>query len=69
MRNAGLLGLRLTLGGHLATHGAQKLFGAFDGPGLKPVAGHFDSACSPGAAMAALAAGSELFGGILSAVK
>ena len=33
MRNAALLGLRLTLGSYLAAHGAQKLFGAFGGHG------------------------------------
>lgn len=34
MRNVALLGTRLVLGGYLAVHGAQKLFGAFGGHGL-----------------------------------
>jgi len=68
MHDAGLLGLRLTLGGYLAAHGAQKLFGALDGPGLKPVAAGFDSmGLRPGQAMAALAGGSEFVGGLLTA--
>lgn len=68
MRDAGLLGLRLTLGGYLATHGAQKLFGAFDGPGLEPVAANFHkTGIRPGPAMAALAGGSEFVGGLLTA--
>lgn len=68
MRNTGLLGLRLTLGGYLAVHGAQKLFGSFDGPGLDRVAMGFDKmGLRPGKAMAALAGGSEFFGGLLTA--
>ena len=31
MRNAALLGTSLALGSYLAVHGAQKLFGVFDG--------------------------------------
>ena len=34
MRDVILLGSRLVLGAYLAVHGAQKLFGAFGGPGL-----------------------------------
>jgi putative oxidoreductase len=68
MRDAGLLGLRLTLGGYLAAHGAQKLFGALDGPGLAPVAANFEkTGIRPGHAMAVLAGGSEFFGGLLTA--
>src|SRR5580704_6619281 len=68
MRDAGLLGLRLTLGGYLAAHGAQKLFGALDGPGLEPVAANFEkTGMRPGHAMAVLAGGSEVFGGLLTA--
>jgi putative oxidoreductase len=68
MRDAGLLGLRLTLGGYLAAHGAQKLFGAMDGPGLKKVATQFEYlGLKPSDSMAALAAGSEFFGGLLTA--
>jgi hypothetical protein len=32
MRNVTLLGTRLVVGGYLAVHGAQKLFGTFWGP-------------------------------------
>jgi len=68
MRDAGLLGLRLTLGGYLATHGAQKLFGAFGGSGLEPVAAHFEkTGIRPGHPMAVLAGGSEFVGGVLTA--
>lgn len=64
MRDTGLLGLRLTLGSYLAVHGAQKLFGSFDGPGLEKVAAGFEhSGLRPGKAMALLAGGSEFFGG------
>jgi uncharacterized membrane protein YphA (DoxX/SURF4 family) len=31
MRNVGLLAARTVLGGYLAVHGAQKLFGSFGG--------------------------------------
>lgn len=42
MRDTTLFGLRLTLGGYLAAHGAQKLFGAFGGRGLEASAEGFD---------------------------
>jgi putative oxidoreductase len=68
MRDTGLLGLRLTLGGYLAAHGAQKLFGALEGPGLDTTATHFHHlGLQPGKAMAALAGGSEFVGGLLTA--
>jgi putative oxidoreductase len=35
MRSVGLLTTRSVLGGYLAVHGAQKLFGSFGGPGLE----------------------------------
>lgn len=35
MRSLGLLILRVFLGGIMMVHGSQKVFGAFEGPGLK----------------------------------
>jgi putative oxidoreductase len=68
MRDSALLGLRLTLGGYLAAHGAQKLFGSFGGPGLDKAGVGFEHiGLKPGKAFAALAGGSELAGGILTA--
>jgi putative oxidoreductase len=68
MRDATLLGLRLTLGGYLAVHGAQKLFGSFDGPGLEKTGAGFERlGLKPGKAFAGLAGGAELVGGILTA--
>ena len=61
MRDATLLGLRLTLGGYLAVHGAQKLFGSFDGPGLEKTGAGFERlGLKPGKAFAGLAGGAEL---------
>jgi putative oxidoreductase len=68
MRDSALLGLRLTLGGYLAAHGAQKLFGSLEGPGLDTTATHFHQiGIRPGRPKAALAGGSELVGGLLTA--
>ena len=59
---------RVVLGGYLAAHGAQKLFGSFDGPGLDAAAQGFGAmGLKPPREMAALAGGSELAGGILTA--
>ena len=43
LRDIGLLPLRIIVGGFLAAHGAQKLFGWFNGPGLKGTAGFLES--------------------------
>ena len=68
VRNAALLGLRLTLGGYLSAHGAQKLFGAFGGRGLEASGAGFEGVgLTPGRPMAALAGTSELAGGVLTA--
>lgn len=68
MRNVALFGARLVLGGYLAVHGAQKLFGLFGGPGLDAAAAGFDQiGLRPGKPMAALASASELGGGLLTA--
>src|SRR6202050_4847626 len=67
MRYLGLPG-RLVLGGYLAAHGAQKLFGSFDGPGRDATAAGFEHlGLSPGREMALLAGASELGGGLLTA--
>jgi putative oxidoreductase len=66
-RDLVLLGSRLVLGGYLAVHGAQKLFGSFGGPGLEPVAHHFDGiGLRPGKVTAAAAGLSEFGGGLLT---
>jgi putative oxidoreductase len=68
MRDALLLGSRLVLGAYLCVHGAQKLFGAFGGPGLdKAGAGFHAIGLRPGKPMAALAGATELGGGLLTA--
>jgi putative oxidoreductase len=67
MRNIGLLAIRTVLGSYLAVHGAQKLFGAFDGPGLNATAEGFEAlGMRPGKVMATMAGASELGGGILT---
>ena len=68
MRNIGLLASRTVLGSYLAVHGAQKLFGSFDGAGLEATSQGFEAmGLRPGRVMATLAGASELGGGILAA--
>ncbi|MGH3579688.1 MAG: DoxX family membrane protein, partial [Mycobacterium sp.] len=43
MKDLGLLALRVTTGGLLAGHGAQKLFGTFGGHGLEGTGGFMES--------------------------
>ncbi|TQM31158.1 DoxX family protein [Nocardia bhagyanarayanae] len=65
----GLLVLRLALGLTMAAHGAQKLFGWFDGGGLDRTAAFFTSQGYPaGKASAILAGASEAFGGLALAI-
>jgi putative oxidoreductase len=53
----------------LAAHGAQKLFGAFGGPGGRGTAGFFNQiGLRPGKLHAVAAGGAELFGGLLIAL-
>ena len=67
MRHFGLLATRTVFGGYLAVHGAQKLFGAFGGPGLEATGVAFESiGLKPGRPLAALAGASEFGGGILT---
>jgi putative oxidoreductase len=69
MRDFGVLVLRLVVGGLLAGHGAQKLFGAFGGPGLSGVAGWLESmGLRPGHFWAWLAGIGEFGGGLLTAL-
>jgi putative oxidoreductase len=67
MQDAGLLLLRLVVGGLLAGHGSQKLFGWFEGPGMKGTRGMVESmGFTPGAPWAAAASASEFGGGVLT---
>jgi putative oxidoreductase len=67
MRDVMLLGTRLVLGSYMAVHGAQKLFGAFNGPGLDQAGAGFERiGLTPGKPMAALAGATELGGGLLT---
>lgn len=67
MEDLALLALRVTLGGFLAGHGSQKLFGWFGGPGQKGTAGWLESmGLKPGQWWAAGAAASEFGGGVLT---
>jgi putative oxidoreductase len=69
MRDIGVLLLRLTMGGLLAGHGSQKLFGWFSGPGLKGTAGWLESlGLKPGTPWATVASASEFGGGMLTAL-
>jgi putative oxidoreductase len=67
LRNVSLLLLRLAVGGLLAGHGAQKLFGWFGGYGLKGTAGWLESlGMKPGQFWALGASASEFGGGTLT---
>jgi len=66
-RDVALLIGRTVLGGYLAAHGAQKLFGSFGGPGIEKAAVGFDQiGLRPGKVTARAAGLSELGGGILT---
>jgi putative oxidoreductase len=67
LRDIALLTGRAVLGGYLAAHGAQKLFGTFGGHGLKPTAAGFERlGLRPGQVTATAAGASELGGGLLT---
>jgi putative oxidoreductase len=69
MKTIALLLLRVTVGGLLAGHGAQKLFGWFEGPGMQGTTGWLESmGFRPGRYWAFAAGASEFFGGVLTAV-
>ena len=64
-----LLGLRLTAGGLMAGHGAQKLFGVLGGYGIPGTAGGLESmGLKPGKLWACVAGGSEFGSGLLTAL-
>jgi putative oxidoreductase len=64
-RDWALLGLRSVLAAVFVYHGAQKLFGAFGGPGLEGAAGFMGSLGIPFPLVsAALAGATEFFGGL-----
>jgi putative oxidoreductase len=65
-QDLGLLALRLTTGGLLAGHGAQKLFGSFGGYGLDGTAGWLESlGLRPGKTWALMAGGGEFASGVM----
>ena len=69
MGNLAVLLLRLVLGGLLAGHGAQKLFGWFNGPGIEGTSGFMEMlGLKPGRPWAYLAGLSEFGGGVLTAL-
>src|SRR5919201_1225803 len=69
MQDVGLLLLRLTVGGLLAGHGGQKLFGWFSGPGLEGVGGMMEKlGLQPGQRWATIAGCGELGGGLCTAL-
>ena len=68
-RDLGLLALRVGVGGTLAAHGVQKLFGWFGGGGLDGTGGFFDSVgFTPGRTNAMIAGAAEAGGGALLAL-
>ena len=69
MRDLGLLAMRLTAGGLMAGHGAQKLFGWFGGYGPEGTGGWLESlGVKPGKQMALVAGASEFGSGVLTAL-
>ena len=67
MGNLAALILRLVLGGLMASHGAQKLFGLFGGPGIEGTSGFMEMlGLRPGRPWAWVAAVSEFGGGVLT---
>jgi putative oxidoreductase len=69
MADAGLLMLRAVPGGFVAAHGAQKVFGAFSGPGMEGTRGIMHALrMRPPHVWGPLAGLSELVGGGLTAV-
>ncbi len=69
MHDLGLLAARLAVGLGLASHGAQKAFGWFDGPGPQKAAGFMESlGLKPGATYAQGASYNEIASGLMIAL-
>lgn len=69
MKDLALFIVRSVAGGLMAGHGAQKLFGWFDGPGIEGTSGFMESlGLRPGHKWAYLAGLSEFSGGSLTAL-
>src|SRR5205085_12491465 len=69
MKSLGLLLLRLTFGGLMMGHGAQKLFGAFEGHGPEGTGQFLESmGMRPGRFWAQVAGWTEFGGGLLTAL-
>jgi putative oxidoreductase len=69
IRDLGLLAARLALGLGIASHGAQKAFGWFEGPGPEGAAGFMESVgLKPGATFAKAASYNEIGSGLLIAL-
>ncbi|MDP8901885.1 MAG: DoxX family protein [Actinomycetota bacterium] len=67
MGNLAALILRVALGGLMAGHGAQKLFGSFGGPGMEGTSGFMEMlGLEPGKRWAFAAGLSEFGGGLLT---
>ncbi len=67
MGNLAALILRVALGGLMAGHGAQKLFGSFGGPGMEGTSGFMEMlGLEPGKRWAFAAGLSEFGGGVLT---
>ena len=67
MGNLAALILRVALGGLMAGHGAQKLFGSFGGPGMEGTTGFMEMlGLKPGKPWAVMAGASEFGGGVLT---
>lgn len=67
MGNLAALILRLAVGGLMAGHGAQKLFGSFNGPGIEETSGFMEMlGLKPGRPWAVMAGLSEFWGGVLT---
>jgi putative oxidoreductase len=64
-----LLAVRVALGASIASHGTQKAFGWFEGPGPEKAGGYFEAlGFKPGKQFASTAAATEIGSGVLIAL-